>query len=524
MPTIEFRRHLVGIGARIDRLWRACRPRILVVTDSLGYSPTSGFGLSQFVDTLRAKPIHAMTPEVVTASRHGDPDATVSCPFRFDDPSHGLATLRYDVAFLFGIDAEGSGQLPQREIDAVARFMQDGGGLFATGDHESLGAALCRDLPRVRSMRFWRQCEAPNGSDATRLTTNLPGDDDVYLGKDQSDRRPQRLFANYRTAAGGVGAPHPLLQGGPLGAIEVFPDHPHEGECRLPQDLTTTYAFAGGPSVEEWPGATSGAGRVVPEMVALAMSHGNGLAGDPPFGTKQAVTPRAFMAVVAYDGQRAGVGRVVTDATWHHFVNLNLDGTGSPPELGLYGLQDPPGTDTPALLRVRQYYRNLAAWLLPREARRCLRFPKLYLELARYPLFEELRLPTLASARGEELREVGRQVVASLAGHRPRFEAEELVADALEDAVGDGERAELATLGNRFGRISGRDLGLAALGALAVAAAERLPEIGRMPEIDPHRALVPIASDAARLGVRRYVEESRKDLFDLDDLLHKVVQ
>lgn len=58
---------------------------------------------------------------------------------------------------------------------------------------------------------------------------------------------------NYRTDAGGIGNPHPLLQGGPLGPIEVFPDHPHEGECRVPSDLTTTFPLDGGNPREKRP-------------------------------------------------------------------------------------------------------------------------------------------------------------------------------------------------------------------------------------------------------------------------------
>jgi len=266
---------------------------------------------------------------------------------------------------------------------------------------------------------------------------------------------------------------------------------------------------------------------VAPERVALGVARGDGFARDPLFGTNAPLEPRAFLAIAAYDGQLAGVGRVVTDASWHHFVNLDLDGTGAPP--GQPAFQIPatssaPAADTPELQRIRQYFRNLATWLLPRDVRRCLRFPVILEHLARPPLFEELVVPRPETANGDELHEVGSRLVASIAAHRPRFEAEELISDALEDAVGTLERARLAGLGDRFGRLSGRRMGLAAVGTLVVSVVEKLSALETLCALDPHATFGPIAADAARFGVRRYVEGARKDLVELDDLLHKIAQ
>jgi hypothetical protein len=515
---LDFLQHLLDPSS-LALLWRPCTPRLLVVTDRLNFATTSAFGLSQFVSTLATSTVHGMTPEVVTASRNGTVGATLPGAFRLDDPARGVLRSRYDVVFLLGVDPEGASPVTAGERAAVARFMDAGGGAFATGDHASLGASLCGGIPRVRAMRHWLEGETPGASDPTRLTTSLPGDDGVYAGGRQSDRRPQRLFVSYRTRAGGVGAPHPLLQGGPLGPIEVFPDHPHEGECRIPEDLATTFELDGSLR-PEWPAATGASARVAPERVAITVSHGNSFDGEPTLGGKHAVEPRAFLAIAAYDGELAGVGRVATDATWHHFVNMNLDGTGAPP--GLYGLQDPPGTDTPDLLRVRQYYRNLASWLLPKDVRRRLRFLRIFLELERYPLFEELVVPRLETASGDALASVGRQLVASLAHHRPKFEAEELLSDALDDAIGRSERARLADLGDRFSRLSSRNLAFAALGGLTVAAIEKLPALGTRPDFDPHATFENVSTEGPAFGVRRYVEGARKDLANLDDLLHKL--
>lgn len=507
MNLIDFRKELLDVGAIIKPIFRECQPKLLIVTDGLNYSAASGFGLTQFIATLAATPIHGMIPQIVKASRGADPDADIQ-NFDFTHATNGLLKSRYDVVFLFGIDREGIGQLPPAQVDAIARFMEAGGGVFATGDHEDLGTALSRDVPRVRSMRYWLPAETPDVANTTRLSTNLPGSNAIYEFEDQSDLNPQRLYVNYRTDAGGIGNPHPLLQGGPLGPIEVFPDHPHEGECRVPSDLTTTFPLDGG-NPREWPDAISGGGAVSPEMVALTMSHGDSFPG------KQALTPRAFMAIVAYDGHSAGKGRVTTDATWHHFVNINIDGTGS----GLSGLQNPPGVDTPDLQRIRQYYRNLATWLMPKNVRKCLRFPWLIHELQKFPLFEELRLPVLREARGDDLHEIGMQVSAALARAMPSYQAEQSIVDALEDAVGEATAAKLLQQGDRFGRMSGRDMGLAALGAITVSTVTTLAEVRNVPGVDPHKTFTPAAERAAKLGVERYVDERRKDLQELEALM-----
>jgi hypothetical protein len=486
-------------------IFRECTPKLLVVTDGLNYSASSGFGLTQFVQTLRGSTIHGMTPIVKTASRANDPNADLP-GFDFTDATNGLLKGRYDVVFLLGIARENEAQLPQAQVDAIARFMQAGGGVFATGDHEDLGASLSRDIPRVRAMRYWTT-GTPDVGDTTRLSTNLAGDDGVYQFEDQSDRVPQRLYPNYRTRAGGIGNAHPLLQDGSL-AIEVFPDHPHEGECLVPEDLTTTFAVDA-TTRDEWPAATGGGTRVSPEMVALTMSAGDAFPG------KEALVPRSFIAVAAYDGQRAGIGRVVTDATWHHFVNVNLDGTGS----GRGGLRDAMGNDTPDLKRIRQYYRNLAGWLMPANTRRCLRIPRLVLELERYPLFEELRVPDLERANGEQLRAAGAKIAAAMRGTATAWEAEAMLRDALTDATGAAGVDRLEQICEPRAPLSLDDAGHAALGGLATAAIARVVAAAGMTKVDPHKFFPDALAAGAKLGFERYVADQRQRLRDADKAL-----
>jgi len=199
--------------------------------------------------------------------------------------------------------------------------MQDGGGVFATGDHSVLGQRIGGQLPRVKRMRYWDQPDVPTPNMPDRLTTNHPGADNQYSFGDQSDATPQRLYPKYyydplTPNNFALSKPHYLLQHPTKLIIEVFPDHPHEGECVEPSSLTTTFSLDGN-TLDEFPESVPGT-RPAPEIIAKSMSAGGGFTGKHP------VSPREFGAICAYDGHDADVGRIVTDATWHHFININF--------------------------------------------------------------------------------------------------------------------------------------------------------------------------------------------------------
>lgn len=64
----------------------------------------------------------------------------------------------YDVMWMFGAhgqNANGANNLKADEVAAVEAFMDAGGGVVATGDHESIGADMCGRISRVRLMRAW---------------------------------------------------------------------------------------------------------------------------------------------------------------------------------------------------------------------------------------------------------------------------------------------------------------------------------------------------------------------------------
>jgi hypothetical protein len=164
-----------------------------------------------------------------------------------------------------------------------------------------------------------------------------------------------------------------------MGRIDVFPDHPHEGEVRVPAPGELTQKVGG---VEEYPPDASGQ-RVVPEVVAWGrVRAGNTTRSTGPNGMKIPTIAHSFGVVSAYDGHRANsMGRVVCDSTWHHFVNVNLIGVvegGVFDEFAIPGesatkhdgfLSTPAGLA--ALNKIKNYYTNIGVWISPPGKHAC---------------------------------------------------------------------------------------------------------------------------------------------------------
>ncbi len=426
MPDIDVARFDIE---RFHSLFRECTPKLLVVTDGSLNGGAGNFGLSRFVATLQATTIHGMMPNVQHRMRDTvQPNGTVVQDAAFDD----LDIKTFDVLFLFGFNLT-SDALGAPALDRVKRFMQAGGGVFATGDHEDLGTGMCGSIPRVRAMRYWALSETPNAGDSTRLTTNLPGANRIYEFDDQGDSAPQRLYPNFAIgsdyflltpwppgSASRIRSPHPLLKMADGSALDVFPDHPHEGECRIPTDLGTTFDVDGA-TVPEWP-RPWWFGFARPRAVAHTMSAGNGFDAAQG-GPKSAVEPRSFVSIAAYDGHVAAVGRVVTDATWHHYININLNGM-----LVL-------GVPNASLMRIQRYWANLAIWLMPARVRRCL-LPWVVINVLReHPIAEEIRIPIDGDPPIEQLRLIGLAVVSAI-DDQPGFGGADVTADVLSAIVG----------------------------------------------------------------------------------------
>lgn len=371
---------------------RPCTVKLLLVADgSLDFSEQD-FGMATFVRSLLDMPGRHVRFQITlahisnaTGTRMMPGDARIArriASFKFDNGDH-FGVDKYDAAFLFGIStgyARGAGypsdRLSDAELRAITQFMNAGGGLFATGDHGMLGKPLSHAIPRARGMRRWQSTSAQDTEDQVsmggmrRNDTNRPPSSGSSF-EDQSDDVPQSIQPKlYRRQSGlfRYTYPHPLLCG-PRGMIRVMPDHPHEGECVEPTSTGADLDF-GGALGREYPDASDGGPRPLPEVVSF-----NSVLSGTRSG-KAATLAQTFGGICAYDGHRAGIGRVVTDATWHHFVNVNLVGlfndaglpAGHPWRSGFLGS----AAGQAHLEDIKAYYRNLAVWLSRPERIRCM--------------------------------------------------------------------------------------------------------------------------------------------------------
>lgn len=368
-PIQRQRLHLERPWELLPFLLRPCRVKILMVTDRGGSFGSAPFGLSALLSAMSVPPGPWARFDITTANRQSDPTAALQ-NFRFD--RHDLSV--YSQIWMFGVQRTGDQDLAESELRAIAQFMDAGGGVFATGDHEDLGAAMCRRVPRVRSMRKWHwpapgpngEPIAPNASGTDRHDTRRPGHDALVQFDDQSDDVPQRIVPrlypsrpSWWPAFWWRAYPHPLLCG-PRGVIRVLPDHMHEGACYETQDLSSSLTFDGY-TTTEYPAG------IAPQVIAWARVDARAQGDD-----SGPVNGRTFGVIGAYDGHRAGVGRVAVDATWHHFFNINLIGVlGHPDPIKAQGFTGT-AAGKAALADITAYYRNLGVWLAGPATQQCM--------------------------------------------------------------------------------------------------------------------------------------------------------
>lgn len=404
--------------AKIYHWWSRCHVRVLMVTDGGLDFGVGDFGLSTLVSILQNDAPSRVKFDLTLAHLRSnvlDAGVMVGAPgivrsikgFRFDEPAHFTADM-YDEVWMFGIETNfqqasyaerlanparyPAATLGNDELVRLSDFMNKGGGVFATGDHGALGRGLCGNVTRVRSMRHWDSFTLPGSTDdevsmsgPKRNDTNRVGNDAGTQFSDQSDDIPQiiqpRLYSARISRYTKARYPHPLLCG-IHGLIDVLPDHPHEGECRLPASLTLKYSPDGS---DEYPTATAGGFRVSPEIVATGQVPAGNTADKA--GSKQATVAHSFPVISAYDGHLAGIGRVSCDSTWHHFINVNLIGVveggvfdqfdnlngdkhiGEDPNKHDGFLSTPAGRAT--LDRIKNYFTNIGVWLAPKPVQHC---------------------------------------------------------------------------------------------------------------------------------------------------------
>jgi len=420
---------------------RPCRVKILMLVDTgISYNQFY-FGLSEVLDTLRLNPEWWVKFDVTRAHRQTDPNkpapGSAAEPLyapHFEDFHFGQAGFNideYDEVWFYGFNSGTSTvgspppSLTPSELEILFAWMDRGGGVFATGDHATLGEALCSKIPRVRSMRKWAAADGvPPPGGATRHDTLLKGHDYVgtpavdestrYTFDDESDDIPMRIkprwYHHHHCAHPHshphhwywhyfhTHSPHPVLCGTD-GVIDILPDHPHEGHVVEPAVLNATLTH-GAYSAREYPDLSGS--PLSPQIIAWATVQNDHTNAN---SFKGQANSKDFGAIGAYNGHCVDVGRVVVDSTWHHWFDVNLTGrmefgTATPGSVEttdprkLNGFNDTPAGKA-ALARIKNYFRNVALWLAPPAKQSCMVRRALWGSLFRYPLIEELhvRLP-----------------------------------------------------------------------------------------------------------------------------------
>lgn len=358
---------------------------VLVVADGNLKFTNEYFSIRRFVDILKATR-GAVTFQVKTAHRGKNGYGADAAKFVFSD----TALKGFDELWLFGHTCTSGepGGLPitDAEVAAIVKFMNAGGGVFATGDHEDLGVQMCGRIPRVRSMRKWYWPKAgPNGEPVApvgslhnanlrkRHDTLQPDEKGVFWFENEADARPQPISVRTFASPGGLLAVHPILRDKSGVTLNVFPDHAHEGECIEPWTLTGKYKF-GTVEGDEYP--LFQGKRLSPRIIADAIVFGGHTTPfkDNPAVAKEMVEGKVYGVAGVYDGHQVGaLGRVFVDSTWHHFMNGNLQGFPA----GILAL-----TET--------YYRNIATWLAPKPRQQELIAAALQEALQTYPLAESV--------------------------------------------------------------------------------------------------------------------------------------
>lgn len=319
--------------------------RVLIVLDGefrfleQGTSDSPDFTYTALLAALTGK------GHVVTKAHRLD-DATADLQsFKFDTSAN---LLDYDVIWLIGWEGRNSANssgnsgpgIANDEIVAIARFMAAGGGVFATGDHDGIGNQMCGKIPRVRAMRCWygdndmaspmpstfpRNFPRDTASRAETTQRNTEGvyEDDSYIFfENQSDSVPQPIEPTTTPA-------HAILRRGGSD-IRVYPDHMHEGNTLGVLDaMQYTYAesltFAG-ESFVEFP--VIAGHQEMPQVIATGKTvpYASHFVEGNTFIADQALADETVNTLSVYDGRVAGVGRIVTGSTFHHYVDINLTG------------------------------------------------------------------------------------------------------------------------------------------------------------------------------------------------------
>jgi hypothetical protein len=373
---------------------------ILLYTDSFGIASDDdkeGYGTSRLKRLLETKTLAFAEFEVTVINRNA--------PLNGSPPPQRLTKdllLPFDELWLFGFyqirveqdfDKKFGGrdnELDQTEIDALEEWMNSGG-ILISGDHSEpppnrpatdpietflcLGRALGHKVKRAGELRQWKG-PFTNVSSSSFNTLVRTAKDPETEDELQADSIPQSIILLPFEADG---SPHTIFRGTKETTIRILPDHKHEGQLILPD-------------LRNWPPvSTPIPHKPKPRFVAMGCD-------------KRSCESHPVLTV--YNGDEAGVGRIIADSSWHHYLNKNLE--------GLEG--------TSAFDLLKQLFHNMAFYLAPLSKRQ---------EMAR-EMFEFLVGDlTVQEERGNSSYEVGKVALQILSPNSTGCEIDELLRVAL---------------------------------------------------------------------------------------------
>jgi len=314
--------------------------RILFYHDSEDFfSPCSDYGtdeLKRFLDTSSnndcgsrekgAKKTFGVTIEVETCFR-GEGDQLKRIDDCFLEDFHEI--------WFFLKKYEGKGKLDDGEVDALRRWMDKGGGVLITGDHAvvsagrslGIGGVIGQKIPRAGHLRNWTYPRIGIEHIDSTVAQSMFGPSRKQL---ERDGIPQKLLL---PAVGQAKTYHPIFYGAFNRVLDVFPDHRHEGVVKLPTKYGHEWCAEGGSSCKP------------PEAEIIAR------------GIDQSRL-EVYDLMAAWDGHEVGVGRILSDSSWHHYVNLNL-----------WELLGGDSGDDSVATKMKNLYINQAIWLAPEDIR-----------------------------------------------------------------------------------------------------------------------------------------------------------
>lgn len=197
---------------KLDELYKKHLPRedihILVVADGEFTFGRSYYGFFELISHLVKRPKSWVQLSFYLAHRNEDQSTPpedewifrLEDKFKFNDKikvgDEEKSISFFDQIWLFGYQYDDY-DLPHEEIKVIRDFMDAGGGIFATGDHEMIGKDLCGKIPRVRSMRSWH-LKVPNRWKNQRNNSITPSFDildekDLFLF--EYDAQPKEVVA-----------------------------------------------------------------------------------------------------------------------------------------------------------------------------------------------------------------------------------------------------------------------------------------------------------------------------------------